>query len=254
MMHYEPVFVKQENEFTAWIRGIAEGELFTLDVFDLQEEQDCAQIVEARANQIQSSIKINEGPLIKLALFQCPDGDHLLIVIHHLVIDMVSWRILFEDIMSGYNQAMAGKVIQFAPKADSFKLWSEQLCEYANSTEIKEERTYWDEIEQTVQRLDPLPKDREQHSTLHESSGVMSIEWTVQETEQLLKHANQAYNTEINDLLLTALGMGVQRWTGRQEIVVNLEGHGREMIIPEVDITRTGRVVYEPVSCRPPNP
>ncbi|WP_345760849.1 amino acid adenylation domain-containing protein, partial [Bacillus sp. PBIB7] len=233
------VFVKQENEFTAWIRGIAEGELFTLDVFDLQEEQDCAQIVEARANQIQSSIKINEGPLIKLALFQCPDGDHLLIVIHHLVIDMVSWRILFEDIMSGYNQAMAGKVIQFAPKADSFKLWSEQLCEYANSTEIKEERTYWDEIEQTVQRLDPLPKDREQHSTLHESSGVMSIEWTVQETEQLLKHANQAYNTEINDLLLTALGMGVQRWTGRQEIVVNLEGHGREMIIPEVDITRT---------------
>ncbi|WP_342006851.1 condensation domain-containing protein, partial [Bacillus subtilis] len=206
--------------------GIAEGELFTLDVFDLQEEQDCAQIVEARANQIQSSIKINEGPLIKLALFQCPDGDHLLIVIHHLVIDMVSWRILFEDIMSGYNQAMAGKVIQFAPKADSFKLWSEQLCEYANSTEIKEERTYWDEIEQTVQRLDPLPKDREQHSTLHESSGVMSIEWTVQETEQLLKHANQAYNTEINDLLLTALGMGVQRWTGRQEIVVNLEGHG----------------------------
>ncbi|MFP4960372.1 condensation domain-containing protein, partial [Bacillus subtilis] len=70
-------------------------------------------------------------------------------------------------------------------------------------------------------------------------SGVMSIEWTVQETEQLLKHANQAYNTEINDLLLTALGMGVQRLTGRQEIVVNLEGHGREMIIPEVDITRT---------------
>ncbi|ATX83945.1 hypothetical protein CU084_08320 [Bacillus velezensis] len=67
----------------------------------------------------------------------------------------------------------------------------------------------------------------------------MSIEWTVQETEQLLKHANQAYNTEINDLLLTALGMGVQRWTGRQEIVVNLEGHGREMIVPELDITRT---------------
>ncbi|ATX83944.1 hypothetical protein CU084_08315 [Bacillus velezensis] len=76
------------------------------------------------------------------------------------MIDMVSWRILFEDIMSGYNQAMAGKVIQFSPKADSFKLWAEQLSEYANSTEIKEERTYWDEIEQTVQRLDPLPKDR----------------------------------------------------------------------------------------------
>ncbi|MCY8368813.1 condensation domain-containing protein, partial [Bacillus spizizenii] len=49
----------------------------------------------------------------------------------------------------------------------------------------------------------------------------------------------RAYNTEINDLLLTSLGLAVHRWTGMEEVVVNLEGHGREPVIPDVDITRT---------------
>ncbi|MBE5097614.1 condensation domain-containing protein, partial [Bacillus thuringiensis] len=57
--------------------------------------------------------------------------------------------------------------------------------------------------------------------------------------EQLLKQANRAYNTEINDLLLTALGRTIHKWTGMERITVNLEGHGRESILSDFDITRT---------------
>ena len=49
---------------------------------------------------------------MKAGLFQCANGDHLLIAIHHLIIDGISWRILLEDIVSGYKQAENGRVIQ----------------------------------------------------------------------------------------------------------------------------------------------
>ncbi|MBJ8191468.1 hypothetical protein JDS79_32315, partial [Bacillus cereus] len=59
------------------------------------------------------------------------------------------------------------------------------------------------------------------------------------ETDQLLRKAHRAYQTETNDLLLTALGMAVSKWSGIGKVAVNLEGHGREPIIPNIDITRT---------------
>ncbi|PFN80982.1 hypothetical protein COJ67_31225, partial [Bacillus thuringiensis] len=170
-------------------------------------------------------------------LFQCKEGDHLLIVIHHLVVDGVSWRILLEDIETGYEQAINGEEIQLPQKTDSFKLWAEQLTRYANSPEMEKEREYWNEIEHIPTGL--LPKDKEQDCSLIKDSENITIQWTASETEQLLKQANRAYNTEINDLLLTALGRVIHKWTGMENIVVNLEGHGRESILSDLDITRT---------------
>ncbi|MCM3007886.1 amino acid adenylation domain-containing protein [Bacillus subtilis] len=231
------VFVEQDNQFKVRIRGSKEGSLFSLEVFDLQDKEDVASIIETNVNSIQSSMNIEEGPLVKLGLFRCTDGDHLLIVIHHLVIDMVSWRILFEDLATGYEQVKNGKVIQLPPKTDSFKLWSERLFDYANGSDMGNESAYWNKIEQMVQ--EQLPKDYENEYVLNDNNDAITIQWTEQETEQLLKQANHAYNTEINDLLLTALVTAVHKWTGMQEVVVNLEGHGRETIIPDVNVTRT---------------
>ncbi|WP_265184968.1 condensation domain-containing protein [Bacillus gaemokensis] len=158
-------------------------------------------------------------------------------MIHHLVVDGVSWRILLEDIGVGYEQVVNEEAIQLPQKTDSFQLWAEQLSLYANSPEMEKEREYWNEIEQISTGL--LPKDKEQDYGLIKDSEVITIQWTASETEQLLKQTNRAYNTEINDLLLTALGMAVHQWTGMEKIAVNLEGHGRESILSDLDITRT---------------
>ncbi|MBJ8193628.1 hypothetical protein JDS79_43700, partial [Bacillus cereus] len=78
--------------------------------------------IEAKSTEIQSSIQLQEGPLLKAGLFHCADGDHLLIVIHHLAVDGVSWRILFEDLATAYDQASKGEqVIQLPHKTDSFQ-------------------------------------------------------------------------------------------------------------------------------------
>ncbi|MEB9613525.1 amino acid adenylation domain-containing protein, partial [Bacillus cereus] len=231
------VFRQTEQGYEAWNRGIEEEKLFSLEVRDFTEEVNPSSAIEEAANAIQSSIDLSKGPLIKLGLFQCKEGDHLLIVIHHLVVDGVSWRILLEDIGSVYGQVVNGETIQLPQKTDSFQLWTEQLSLYANSPEMENEREYWNEIEQIQTRL--LPKDKEQNYGLIKDSEAINVEWTKLETEQLLKQANNAYNTEINDLLLTALGTAIHQWTGMDKIAVNLEGHGRETILSDLDITRT---------------
>jgi len=66
-----------------------------------------------------------------------------------------------------------------------------------------------------------------------------AMELNEEDTGQLLKEAHRAYNTEINDLLLAALGLAAYDWAGREQVVINLEGHGRESIIADMDISRT---------------
>lgn len=226
-----------EGGYEAWNQGIEEAELFSLEIIDLKHEANPAQMIENKAKEIQSSIDLNQGPLIKLGLFQCPEGDHLLIAIHHLVVDGVSWRILYEDFQTGLDQFLNGQEILLPHKTTSFKLWAEQLSSYANSSAMEQEYDYWNRIEQVD--INPLPKDYDCDYTIGKDSEVVSIEWTAEETDQLLKQTNHTYNTEINDLLLTALGMSIHDWTGQEKIVVNLEGHGREQIISDMDITRT---------------
>ncbi|WP_025715888.1 non-ribosomal peptide synthetase, partial [Paenibacillus sp. 1-18] len=239
------IFQSSENGYTARNRSVEEGEPYHLACFDYRNsdvnEGDLAKIIEAKCNEIHSGISLSEGPLMRLGLFRCPDGDHLLIVIHHLVVDGVSWRILFEDLATAYDQATKGEqVIRLPHKTDSFQTWAEQLYAYANSPAIERERSYWEELAQA--ELAPLPQDyghNEHEKPLIGDSESVTAVWTSAETEQLLKQANRAYHTEVNDLLLTAVGMALQAWSGNERFLIHLEGHGREAILPEVDITRT---------------
>ncbi|OIK22018.1 non-ribosomal peptide synthase/polyketide synthase [Bacillus amyloliquefaciens] len=231
------IFEETPNGYNARIPGTDEHELYHLELMNYKEETDPAQAIAEKANEIQSSMVLEQGPLMKLGLFRCPDGDHLLIAIHHLVIDGVSWRILLEDFASGYEQAEQGQTISLPQKTDSFSFWADQLSKYAAETDMEEEIAYWTELSNI--KPQPLPKDKISEGSLLRDSEELTIQWTKEETEQLLKQANRAYNTEINDLLLTSLGLAVHRWTGMEDIVVNLEGHGREPIIPDADISRT---------------
>ncbi|NEW09308.1 amino acid adenylation domain-containing protein, partial [Paenibacillus sp. SYP-B3998] len=232
------VFRMADNgEYIGWNRGIAEGELYNLEVVDFRGEAKLEQAIEAKANEIQSRMNLEAGPLVKAGLFQCTEGDHLLIAIHHSVIDGVSWRILLGDIASGYEQAVQGKEIRLPAKTDAYRTWSGQLAAYAQSTTIADERAYWERIGQIETK--PLPKDLEAEHSLQQYSESIVIQWNRVETEQLLKQVHRAYNTEMNDILLTALGMAIQKWSGHDRVLVNLEGHGRESILTDIDITRT---------------
>ncbi|CAH8773155.1 non-ribosomal peptide synthetase [Paenibacillus dendritiformis] len=231
------VFRKTEQGFSARNRAIQEGGLFTLDVFDFKGVENTAQAVEAKATDIQAGIDLEKGPLVKAGLFRCADGDHLLLAVHHAVVDGVSWRILMEDFALGYEQAGKSEEIRFPAKTDAYRTWSEQLAAYAQSPEMAKERAYWQAVEQIA--VPALPKDLEADVTTQQDSESLFVRLTPEETELLLKRVHRAYNTEMNDILVTALGIAVRKWTGHERVRINLEGHGRESIGTDIDITRT---------------
>ncbi|MGN7354933.1 amino acid adenylation domain-containing protein [Paenibacillus amylolyticus] len=231
------VFCKTEQGFSALTRAIQDGGLFTLDVFDFKDAENPTQAVEAKATDIQAGIDLEKGPLMKAGLFQCEDGDHLLLAVHHAVVDGVSWRILMEDFALGYEQTGKSEEIRFPAKTDAYRTWSEQLVAYAQSPEMAKERAYWQAVEQM--EVLAVPKDMEPDVTTQQDSESLFVRLTPEETELLLKRVHRAYNTEMNDILVTALGIALRKWTGHERVRINLEGHGRESIGTDIDITRT---------------
>jgi len=220
-------------------RGVKE-KLFHLEVLHLPLSGDqLAKEVEREANRVQRSINFETGPLVKLALFKTDRGDHLLIVIHHLVIDGVSWRILLEDFNTAYQALEKREIIKLPDKTDSFQYWAREQEEYAKSKKVYREMEYWKNILETNTIVLPGDVEIEEIKDDHKDNEMVTLNFTRQQTERLLEQTNHAYNTEINDILLTALGLCLQKMWGPGRILINLEGHGREEIIGDANINRT---------------
>jgi amino acid adenylation domain-containing protein/non-ribosomal peptide synthase protein (TIGR01720 family) len=222
-----------------------EPPLFDLEVIDLEDKGDkeIETVVPGHAQKLQRSIELVSGPLVKLGLFKTGPGrgDHLLIIIHHLVMDGVSWRILLEDFEVGYAQVREGMEINFQDKTDSFKYWSEKLSAYSRTADALKELDYWKKIEDSAAEVPGLPADYSIPSEQRRLADIEGIMMTLDEveTEKLLKDVHKAFNTEINDILLTGLALAVKEWAGPEKVVIKLEGHGREPIMDDVDISRT---------------
>ena len=232
------VYRKQNNRIVQ-VNRAAEGALFDLTVIDYRPGPDDPDTIQEQCALIQSSIDLEKGPLVKLGLFKAADGDHLLIAIHHLVVDGVSWRILLEDFALGCQQALNGDPIVFQSKTNSFQEWAAYLRKQAASERLQREFAYWDRLDKA--ELPVLPADRKDAEDSCKLKHVQSVSATFskEETEHLLKDTNRAYRTEINDILLTALGLAIGEWTAGEQVLVNLEGHGREKLEGDIDITRT---------------
>jgi amino acid adenylation domain-containing protein/non-ribosomal peptide synthase protein (TIGR01720 family) len=209
----------------------------SLSVYDLSSHENAAAELTALANKIQAGINLEEGPLMKLGLFHLDDGDRLLIAIHHLIIDGVSWRILFEDIGSLYRRYKNGEPLTMPRKTDSFKLWAENLKEYANSELFLREKKYWAEFSSL--EIPAIERDFAIEDNLIMDTEAKSFSLSREDTDRLLTKVNEAFNTEVNDILLTALGLSIRETYGHNRVLVALEGHGREEILKGIDINRT---------------
>jgi len=194
--------------------------------------------IEHLCDQAQATLNLESGPLIRFVYFDLGDQAQarLALIIHHLVVDVFSWRILLEDLQTAVGLALRGAKIDLGAKTTSFKQWSESLHQYARSDELSGDYAYWSALQQD--QSGALPVDR---SGINNVESVKSVERTlpVAVTERLLKKAGKAYRTEINDLLLAALYQVVSSWSNTDRITVDMEGHGREFVSDQLDISRT---------------
>ncbi|MGC9741354.1 amino acid adenylation domain-containing protein [Pseudomonas sp. P1B16] len=189
------------------------------------------------AGEAQRSFALG-GPLVRVLLGTLPQGEQrLLLVVHHLVVDGVSWRVLLEDLQQAYLAASAGQPAELPAKTSAYKAWAERLQAYAKSADLAQELTYWHA--QLQHADDDLPRDHQQGGNQVSHAAYASTHLDAEWTRKLLHEAPMAYRTQINDLLLAALARVVARWTGRSNVLVRLEGHGREDVFDDLDLTRT---------------
>ncbi|MHA6193813.1 non-ribosomal peptide synthetase [Pseudomonas wadenswilerensis] len=194
--------------------------------------------LELLVQEAQRSLDLQRGHLLRAVLAELPDGtQRLLLVIHHLVVDGVSWRILLEDLQQAYTALLDGKPVDLPRKTSAFKHWGEHLRDYARGADLEQELAYWQE--QLADASDDLPLSHSGGELTSRHVSSVSTRLDREATRQLLQDAPAAYRTQINDLLLTALARVVCQWTGQPSALIKMEGHGREDLFDDLDITRT---------------
>lgn len=204
---------------------------------DLRSVVNPEEQLQESIEQLQAGIDMENGPLMKPGLFLLTSRSVLVIVIHHLVIDGISWRILFEDINSLYQQYKTGAVLTLPAKTDSYKHWAEKLQEYSNSRKLLEQKAFWRSQEEST--ISAFAADHPSGINTGRTATRLSFSLSAGETQQLLTQANKAFNTEITEILVTSLVIAMAKVFGHTEVLLAMESHGREHQWEDVDISRS---------------
>ena len=238
--HHDALRLRFKREDTGWQQSVAglEQTSLTFSYFDSSDVPDEAAF-QTIASELQASLNLAEGPSARVAYFESTQEKpaRLLMVFHHLVIDGVSWRILLEDMQTAYQQLSEGKKIRLPAKTTSYKSWSERLTSLAQTTEFQERQDYW--LASSTSHAARLPVCYLGGVNTAASARTIDRTLSAEETQALLQEVPAAYHTNINDVLLTSLALAFQRWTEDASLLLNLEGHGREDILEDVDLSRT---------------
>ncbi|MEV5717607.1 non-ribosomal peptide synthase/polyketide synthase [Amycolatopsis mediterranei] len=177
-----------------------------------------------------AGIDVARGPLLTAELLE---PAVLRLTVNHLVVDGVSWRILLEDFETAYRGG------PLPPKTTSFLDWANRLAAHAQAGGFDDELPYWREalaVDPALPIDTALPVD---HGAAEEGTGTVTTRLDAELTRALLQDVPAAYRTQVNDVLLAALGRVLARWTGRDGVLIDLEGHGREDLFDDVDLSRT---------------
>ncbi|HYF81967.1 MAG TPA: amino acid adenylation domain-containing protein [Clostridia bacterium] len=210
---------------------------FNVEIFDISgfSKENQALEMERIGIDLKSSFDMEKSLLIKCAVINADENEqYVLLAAHHIVVDGVSWRIILEDFYNIYISLKNGKAITMLQKTASMSDWHDWLTSYLKSKELADSRSYWQNLCFSKFKL-PLDKQRSEWS--NHSKSIIGFELGERDTCKLLKESHKAYNTDVKDLLITALVRTLRDWTGMDEIVIELEGHGRHF--EDIDVSRT---------------
>ncbi|MBP9100681.1 MAG: amino acid adenylation domain-containing protein [Nitrosomonas sp.] len=225
-------FCYSEQTHGQWQQMAAESSMQA--VLWVRQATDAEQLL-ALCNEAQRNLNLQQGSLVRAMLVDMADQtQRLLLVAHHLVIDGVSWRILIEDLEIAYQQAKNHETINLPEVTTGYSVWTQRLQQYSDSYAV--EFAYW---QNQVNVPVSLPCDFPEGSNSISNHTRITARLDQTQTQALLKDAPAAYRTQVNDLLLAALGSVLCQWSGHQKILVDLEGHGREDLYLDIDLSRT---------------
>ena len=218
--------------------GTVTASVTRVDVAGLEEPERHAATAEAE-RQARTRLAPEEGVLVRTVWLDAGDRPgQVLLVIHHLAVDGVSWRILLPDLAAAWTDRAAGRPIALPPVGTSFRRWSRALAEAATRPERVAELDHWIAVlDRPAPEFGDRPLDpaRDTEATARDLTRVLPAP----ATEPLLTTVPAAYHAGVEDVLLTALALALHRERPAPWLVT-LEGHGREEeTLPGADLSRT---------------
>lgn len=240
--HHDALRLAVLNQSTGWTQRVLpewqdvdEVEMVVLDKpIDESEE-----LIQSVADRLHGSISLGEGKPLRAAVIECGEEQsrHLLLIINHMAVDWVSWKILLEDLEQLFTASLEGRKAELPPKTASFKQWSEALGHYSEGGKLLQELDYWKS--QPYADCPVFISDDNQIAKNTESTErQLTLEFTSAETETCLE-ASRMTGVGMEATLLGGFARVLTEWMEGPAIQVDLEGHGREESVADLDTTRT---------------
>ncbi|MDP4098848.1 amino acid adenylation domain-containing protein [Paenibacillus sp. P96] len=202
-------------------------------------EGDTHAEIQRVADMAERKLDLAADPLMQALIFyRNGTASYLLLTAHHVIIDGVSWRIVLEDLNRAANQRLDGRDICLPDKTTSYQNWAESLHRQSDLI-YEQEQSYWERV-----LGEAAPVLTSQDYTSVERAGQQQTErlyfvLAADATQQLLTTANRAYSTRPMELMLVGLLAAIRAVTGQRNISLDLEGHGREQMGTQMDLSRT---------------
>jgi amino acid adenylation domain-containing protein/non-ribosomal peptide synthase protein (TIGR01720 family) len=241
MVHHDALRMRYRQAVKGGWSQFNTGELGTVPFsgIDLSkvEQTQRTRLIEEKFKHMNRSLNLEHGPLFQVCCFD-PGADQsgrLLLVVHHMIIDIVSWTPLIEDLMTAYRQLVDAKEIKLPIKTSSFQDWANALVDYAHSPTVLTDVPYW-----TSQgERPPLPVDTLNGDNALATTQSLFTEMDLESTQQLTDQVVPELETQLSHLLLAALAVGLSDFSAHTKIQIKVEGQGREAIGVDLNLSRT---------------
>jgi amino acid adenylation domain-containing protein/non-ribosomal peptide synthase protein (TIGR01720 family) len=221
----------------------AESCLHTVDIKGLDDDglkQKIAEEAQAAARRLSAE----SGLMLQAVWFDAgrSSSGSLLLTVHHLAVDGVSWRILVPDFVAAYATAAAEHPPALESCSVSFRGWAERLNREALNPERVKELSFWTGMLKDAQELVPGQQLVASRDTVGRAQQI-ALTLPPKLTAPLLNRVAGAFHARINDVLLTGLVLSILKWRKNSgdgtSVLIDMEGHGRESIFEGIDLSRT---------------
>ena len=222
------------------------------------EENEIEHEIELNNNKVQQSVSIY-GPMFKTVFYtSAGNNSRLLLIAHHMVVDAVSWRIIFDDLNLAFKQSTLDKPLELDLKTTSFNAWSERIHRYALSDTCQSQKDYW--LSQITESKPEAATDKDMNLSEkqcriiadkyevseHSNSITSTMKATLSKaaTHELLTYSLKASRSKIDEVLIAGVYIAIQNFLAEKdrklpEMRIDLERHGRDNFDDEINLSST---------------
>lgn len=185
---------------------------------------------------VQSSFSFSDTQLIKFLYIENKLTTPLLVVIvHHFIIDGVSWRMLVDDLDLMLCQFSNQQVLDIGYSKNTYADVVQLLKRYSDEGKFEQDALYWQGIATTSSHQ----LSQQKQLGCYEDALENTLIFDKVLTQSILSSGKKRFKATPDELLLSALAMGLHCWTDGTVFKVNIESHGRQFFNEHIDTIDT---------------